>query len=125
MTGKEVAKRIVHHFFAWVLLLGLGIAAIFVGIAIVDTGYRNTLVVWSPDGAGIENVVTFLVAFCVAFGVWLIRGISNRMWTLSTYGVLLIIVTALVGLAFGVVGIGALSVGMWAWARVAKNRNGN
>ena len=124
MTGKEVAKRIVHHLFAWVLLLGLGIAAILGGIAIVDIGYWNALIVWSPDGAGLENVLIFLVAFCVAFGVWLIR-ISNGKWTLSTYGVLLIIVTALVGLAFGVVGIGALSVGMWAWARVAKNRNGN
>jgi hypothetical protein len=36
MTGKEVAKRIFHHLFAWVLLLGLGIAAILGGIAIVD-----------------------------------------------------------------------------------------
>jgi hypothetical protein len=49
------------------------------------------------------------------------------MWTLSTYGVLLTIVSALVGLAFGMVGIGALLVGMLACTRVlkAKNRNGN
>jgi hypothetical protein len=130
MTGKEVAKRIVHHLFAWVLLLGLGIAAILGGIAIIDIGYRNTLIVWSPDGAGLENVVIFLVALCVAFGVWLIRGVSNGMWTLSTYEVLLIIVYALVGLAFGMVGIGALLallVGMLACTRVlkAKNRNRN
>ena len=46
MTPKEVAKRIVHHVFAWVLLLGLGIAAILGGIAIVASGYRNTLIVW-------------------------------------------------------------------------------
>ena len=127
MTGKEVAKRIGHHLFAWVLLLGLGIAAILGGIAIVDIGYWNALIVWSPDGAGLENVVIFLVALCVPFGVWLIRGVSNGMWTLSTYGVLLTIVFALVGLAFGMVGIGALLVGMLACTRAlkAKNRNGN
>lgn len=124
MTAKEVAKRIVHRVFAWVLLLALGIAAILGGIAIVDSGYRNTLIIWSRDGAGLENVVIFLVASGVAFGVWLIRGVSTGMWTLSTYGVLLIIVCALVGLAFGMVGIGAL-VGMLACTRVLmKNRNG-
>jgi hypothetical protein len=131
MTAKEVAKRIVHHLFAWVLLLGFGIAAILGGIAIIDIGYRNTLIVWSPDGAGLQNVVIFLVALCVAFGVWLIRGVGNGMWTLSTYGVLLIIVSALAGLAFGMVGIGALLVGqlaLYAYARLvlkAQNRNGN
>jgi hypothetical protein len=45
MTAKEVAKRIVHHVFAWVLLLGLGIAAILGGIAVVDSGYRSTFIV--------------------------------------------------------------------------------
>jgi len=83
MTAKEVAKRIVHHVFAWVVLLGLGIAAILGGIAIVDNGYRSTLIVWPPDGAGTANVVLFLVPFSVGFGVWLIRGVSNGMWTLS------------------------------------------
>jgi hypothetical protein len=114
MTGKEVAKRIVHHLFAWVLLLGLGIAAILSGIAIIDIGYRNTFVVWSLDGAGIENVVIFLVVFFVGFGVWLIRGVSTGMWTLSTAWVLWIIVWALVGLAFGMVRIGGLLLGMLA-----------
>jgi hypothetical protein len=45
MTAKEVAKRIVHHVFVWVLLLGLGIAAILGGIAVVDSGYRSTFIV--------------------------------------------------------------------------------
>jgi hypothetical protein len=51
MTAKEVAKRIVHHVFAWVLLLGLGIAAILGGIAIVDSGYRSRdCACFDPDG---------------------------------------------------------------------------
>jgi hypothetical protein len=128
MTAKEVAKRIVHHIFAWLLLLGLGIAAIVGGIAIVDSGYRNALVVWSPDGAGTANVVFFLVTISVGFGVWLIRGVSDGIWTLSPGWVLWTLVYALVLLVFGEVGLGALFVGqlaLYACARVLmKNRNG-
>jgi hypothetical protein len=121
MTAKEVAKRIIHHVFAWVLLLGLGIAAILGGIAIVDSGYRSTLVVWPPDGAGTANVVFFLVLLSVVFGLWFIAGVSYGTWTLSPRWVVLTIIYALVLLAFGEVGLGAIFVGqlvLYARARL-------
>jgi len=98
-TAKEVAQGIVHHVFAWVLLLGLGIAAILGGIAIVDSGYRITFIVWPLDGDGTANVVLFLVSFSIGFGLWLIRGVSYGMWTLSPAWVLLTTICALVLLA--------------------------
>jgi len=117
MTAKEVAKRIVHHVFAWVLLLGLGIAAILGGVAIVASGYRNTLIVWQTDGAGTANVVFFFVTISVGFGVWLIRGVSDGRWTLSPGWVLMTLIYALVGLVFGEVGLGILMVGLLAIRR--------
>jgi hypothetical protein len=52
------------------IVLGLGIAAILGGIAIVDIGYWNTLIVWSPDGAGLENVVIFSLLRCASLSAF-------------------------------------------------------
>src|SRR5262245_33191252 len=111
MTAKELAKRIVHHVFAWVLLLALGIAAILGGILLVSSGYWSSLIIRPSDATGTENVVMFLLVLGIGFGVYLVRGVTSGAWRLSAGSAISIITTALIVLAFGEVGLRVVSLG--------------
>jgi hypothetical protein len=129
MKAKELAKRIIHHVFAWTLLLALGIAAILGGIFLVNSGYWSSLIIKPSDATGTENVVMFLLVLTIGFGVYLVRGVTSGAWKLSVGSAALIITTALIVLAFGEVGLRIISVAglalggcAWLFLRV-RNRN--
>ena len=77
MTARQILKRTVRHLIAWLLLLGLGIAAILGGIALVGHGYWSTFIVRPSDAGGTANVVLFLAALAIGVGAYIARGVTS------------------------------------------------
>ena len=108
MDRKEVANTFAHRALAWVLILALGVGAIAGGIVITASGYQNSLIVIDSGYGGLTNVVFFLIGISVALAIYLLRGFSVGVWSLSVVAVLIVLAYSIVLLTLGMVGLAAI-----------------